>query len=157
VPASGGGTANFLRADGSFAVPAAPGSNTQVIFNSSGSFGASPDLTFVDPTLNIGANGTNTGIVGIAGSTSGKVSQTVAAAAGTWTLQWPTAGGSNGQVLTTNGGSPAVLTWQNTGVGSVTSVSGTGFLTTSPAPITGSGSVSGAALAAPMATRMGAL
>ncbi|MBC7480108.1 MAG: hypothetical protein H7317_18800, partial [Pseudorhodobacter sp.] len=36
VPASGGGTANFLRADGSFAVPAAAGLTTQVLFNNAG-------------------------------------------------------------------------------------------------------------------------
>jgi len=36
VPASGGGAAGFLRADGSFAVPAAAGSTTQVQFNNAG-------------------------------------------------------------------------------------------------------------------------
>ena len=43
VPASGGGTANFLRADGTFAAPSATapaGSTTQVQYNNAGAFGA---------------------------------------------------------------------------------------------------------------------
>lgn len=49
VPASGGGTANFLRADGSWAAPAGGGSSgtttSAVTFNSTGS-GASPGTAF---------------------------------------------------------------------------------------------------------------
>jgi hypothetical protein len=50
APASGGGTTNFLRADGSWAAPAGGGSpggsNTQFQFNNSGAFGGTADLTW---------------------------------------------------------------------------------------------------------------
>lgn len=49
VTASGGGTSNFLRADGSWASPPSGspgGSDTNVQFNDSGSFGGTSDLTF---------------------------------------------------------------------------------------------------------------
>ena len=45
VPASGGGTTNFLRADGSFAAPpggSPGGSTTQLQFNNAGAFGGVP-------------------------------------------------------------------------------------------------------------------
>jgi hypothetical protein len=51
APASGGGTTNFLRADGTWAAPAGgggspAGSNTQIQYNNSGAFGASANLTW---------------------------------------------------------------------------------------------------------------
>ena len=51
VPVSVGGTTNFLRADGTWAAPAGgggspAGSNTQIQFNNSGTFGASANLTW---------------------------------------------------------------------------------------------------------------
>lgn len=62
VPLSGGGTSNFLRADGTWAVPAGggggtpAGSNTQIQYNNSGAFGASNKLTWNESTrvLNVG-------------------------------------------------------------------------------------------------------
>jgi hypothetical protein len=65
APASGGGTTNFLRADGTWAVPAGggggtpAGSNTQIQYNNSGAFGASASFAWDNSTqsLNIG-NGT---------------------------------------------------------------------------------------------------
>lgn len=44
VPASGGGTANFLRADGTWAAPAPAGATTKVQFNNAGAFGAASDV-----------------------------------------------------------------------------------------------------------------
>lgn len=49
VPASGGGTANFLRADGTFAAPPATapaGANTQIQFNNAGAFGATAGFSY---------------------------------------------------------------------------------------------------------------
>jgi len=46
APASGGGTVNFLRADGTFAAPAPAGSTTEIQFNSAGAFGASSNFTY---------------------------------------------------------------------------------------------------------------
>lgn len=50
VPPSGGGTSNFLRADGSWVTPpgggSPAGSNTQVQYNNSGVFGANAGFTF---------------------------------------------------------------------------------------------------------------
>ena len=73
VPASGGGTTNFLRADGSFAAPPATapaGSTTQIQFNSSNAFGASANFTY--------NTGTNTFTVGPAGSNVNSTITTVA-------------------------------------------------------------------------------
>ena len=44
VPASGGGTSAFLRADGSFAAPVPVGATTQVQFNNAGAFGAASEV-----------------------------------------------------------------------------------------------------------------
>jgi hypothetical protein len=88
VPLSGGGTTNFLRADGTWAAPPGggggtpAGSNTEIQYNDSGSFGASPDLVFSGTTLSIGLNTVTSGevVLGEAGagisynSTSVKVS-----------------------------------------------------------------------------------
>jgi len=55
VPASGGGTTNFLRADATFAAPpvAAPaGSDTQVQYNAASVFGSNANLTY-DYTNNV--------------------------------------------------------------------------------------------------------
>jgi trimeric autotransporter adhesin len=65
--------------------------------------------------LTVGASGRQ-GAIGIAGNTSGVITLTTAAAAGTWTLTLPNNDGDNAQVLTTNG----------SGVTSWTTVSGGG-------------------------------
>lgn len=78
---------------------------------------ASSDPAFsATPTLGIA--GTTKGTLAFAGNTSGTVTVQPAAAAGTWTLTWPTDDGTDGQVLTTNG----------SGVTSWTSASGGGGL-----------------------------
>jgi len=58
TPLSGGGTTNYLRADGTWATPpgtggSPPGSDTEIIFNNGGAFGASSDFTWTDEHLEI--------------------------------------------------------------------------------------------------------
>lgn len=69
APSSGGGTTNFLRADGTWAAPSggggAPGgANTQIQYNSSGTFAGSADLTWNQTTklLTIGGRVYQTGL-----------------------------------------------------------------------------------------------
>lgn len=57
----------------------------------------------VGGTTVIGTTGTTTGSVGLKGSTSGQVTLSVAPAAGTWTMKLPTADGTTGQFLKTDG------------------------------------------------------
>lgn len=64
APASGGGTTNFLRADGQWA-PATisvPGSNTQVIFNDGGVLGTNANFTFTSNTLTVRTVSGTTGL-----------------------------------------------------------------------------------------------
>jgi hypothetical protein len=66
VPASGGGTANFLRADGNFAAPpttAPAGSNTQIQFNSSSAFGATAGFSYNTSTYTFNIAPANIGTV----------------------------------------------------------------------------------------------
>lgn len=87
------------------------GSNTQVQFNNSSSFGGSAAFTWVSPTLTVGASGTGTGVLALAGTTSGVVSVQPQGAAGTWNFNLPTTAGSAGQVLTSQGGGASAMTW----------------------------------------------
>jgi hypothetical protein len=79
VPASGGGTTNFLRADGSFAAPpttAPAGADTQVQYNNAAAFGANSNFAYTV--------GTNTLTIGTLTSPSGALTITpFAPAAGT--------------------------------------------------------------------------
>jgi collagen type VII alpha len=78
----------------------------------------------------------------LSGSSSGYVGLTVAAAAGSTTYTLPTADGSSGQVLSTNG--TGTLSWVSRGAGTVTSVDvsgGTTGLSFSNGPITNSGTI----------------
>lgn len=72
----------------------AGGADTQVQFNNAGLFAGSANLTWVNPTLTIGAASSATGILAIKGTTSGTVTQTVQAAAGTPTITWGTGSGT---------------------------------------------------------------
>ena len=65
----------------------------------------------IDGTLQLGNAGTDTGAFAMEGATSGVVTTNVAAAAGTYTQTLPSAMGTCGQQLTTNGASPAILSW----------------------------------------------
>lgn len=69
VPASGGGTTNFLRADGAWAAPpggggggSPGGSTTQIQYNDAGAFAGSADLTWDNTGKVLGLNGVDTGI-----------------------------------------------------------------------------------------------
>ena len=109
VPASGGGTSNFLRADGSFAAPPATapaGSTTQVQFNNSGAFGGSANFAY--------NTGTNTVSFGnITGSALGMTIQPLAptsGSAGALTIKSRNAAGptgNGGDIIMTSGQSGA--------------------------------------------------
>ncbi|MBI1171556.1 DUF2793 domain-containing protein [bacterium] len=66
VPASGGGTAAFLRADGSWAAPAGGGvpggASTQIQFNDAGALGGDADFVWIKATNTLGLAGTDTGV-----------------------------------------------------------------------------------------------
>jgi hypothetical protein len=109
VPASGGGTANFLRADGTFAAPTAtaPASpTTSVQFNNAGAFGASPNFTY--------NTGTNTFTVGPAGATTiiETLAPTGSTIAGTMRFRGKNASATNGA-----GGGVSFLTGNGLGTG----------------------------------------
>lgn len=76
------------------AAAAAAGFNTQIQFNSGGNFGASANLTWVNPTLTIGLANTSTGILAMNGGASGTVTITPQAVAGSPTLTLPNTTGT---------------------------------------------------------------
>ena len=108
APASGGGTANFLRADGTFAppggVPAAP--TTAIQFNNAGVFGGSANFTY--------NTGTNTFTVGPAGATTTieTLAPTGATVAGTLLIRGKNASATNG-----NGGGLQFVSGNGLGTG----------------------------------------
>ncbi len=69
-------------------------------------FGTAPTLA---STVTIGTAGGTTGAINLKGTTSGTVTVTTAAAAGTWTLTLPDSAGTDGYVLKTNGS--GVTSW----------------------------------------------
>lgn len=97
----------------------------------------------VGGTTTIGTTGTTTGSVGLKGSTSGTVTVSVAAAAGTHTIKLPTADGTANQVLKTDGSGQ--WGWTTAGSGSVATDSI--FTTAGDLPV-GTGSSASARLAA---------
>ena len=87
-------TGNIISATGGGGGGGSPGGpNNSIQFNNLGSFDGSANLTWVSPKLSIGAVGT-TGELGIVGTTSGNVTQTVQAVAGTPTVTWGTSSGT---------------------------------------------------------------
>ena len=91
LPTTAGTNGYALTTNGSgvtswTALTAAPGgSDTQVQFNSSGSFAGSANLTWVSPTLTIGTSGV-VGVLQIAGTTSGTAKLSASATGGAWQL-----------------------------------------------------------------------
>ena len=77
---------------------------------------AAQAVTLPKGPLNIGATGTATGAINILGTTSGTVTVTAAAAAGTWTMTLPTAVGAAGQQLTDAAGN-GVTSWAAASLG----------------------------------------
>ena len=144
APASGGGTTNFLRADGTFAAPpggSPGGSTTQVQFNNAGAFGGDADLTWNSTTNVLGV----TGDVNLSdGGTYTTTLQTITPTAAR-TISFPDAtgtvalvGGSSGQVVYNNAG---VQAGGNLGSNATTGVfgylSGTGTVTQATNKATG--------------------
>ena len=109
APASGGGTTNFLRADGTWAAAGSPpaGSNTQIQFNDSSAFGGDADLTWNKTTNVLGI----TGDVNLSdGGTYTTTLQTITPTAAR-TISFPDATGTVALV----GGSSGNLTFNNAG------------------------------------------
>ena len=83
-----------------------------------------PSITatpIIGTSLQVGITGTSLGSLKIAGNTSGLITLTAAAAAGTYTLTLPTTDGDASQVLTTDGA--GILSWSTPSAGgSVTEV-----------------------------------
>ncbi len=108
APASGGGTTNFLRADGTFdvpsGVPAAP--TTAIQFNNAGVFGGSANFTY--------DTGTNTFTVGPAGATTTieTLAPTGATVVGTLLIRGKNASATNG-----NGGGLQFVSGNGLGTG----------------------------------------
>jgi hypothetical protein len=86
------------------------GSNTELQFNNSGIFGASPNLTWVSPALTIGVAGSTTGQLKLTGSTSGTVTVSTQNTAGTWDFKLPADDGDANEFLQTDGNGNA--SWQ---------------------------------------------
>jgi hypothetical protein len=111
APASGGGTTNFLRADGTFAAPpggSPGGSTTQVQFNDGGAFAGDADLTWNKTTNVLGV----TGDVNLSdGGTYTTTLQTITPTAAR-TISLPDATGTVALVA----GSSGQLLWNNAGV-----------------------------------------
>jgi hypothetical protein len=112
----------FWRGDGTWATPAGGGgtpggSNTQIQFNSSSTFGGSANLTWDGTNVQIGATGalrfadTDSSNY-VAFKSPGTVSANV-----TWTL--PATDGTASQVLSTNGS--GTLSWASAGAATVAS------------------------------------
>jgi hypothetical protein len=109
VPASGGGTTNFLRADGTFTAPpttAPAGATTQIQFNNASAFGASANFTY--------ATATNTFTVGPAGATTTieTLAPTGSTTAGILRIRGKNASATNG-----NGGAISLLGGNGAGTG----------------------------------------
>jgi hypothetical protein len=111
APASGGGTTNFLRADGTFAAPpggSPGGTNTQIQFNDSSAFGGDADLVWNKTTNVLGI----TGDVNLSdGGTYTTTLQTITPTADR-TISLPNATGTVALVA----GSSGQLLWNNAGV-----------------------------------------
>lgn len=89
------------------------GSNTQVQYNSSGSFGGDAALTYGSGALSVGSAGSTLGTVAVSGNTSGTVTIKPQAAAGTYNFNLPTTAGTAGYVLTSGGGGSSPMTWSS--------------------------------------------
>jgi len=88
-------------------------SGTVATLNTAQTFTAKQTIDLSGEQLALG--GTNTGVMSLAGSTSGKVTIQAANAAGTYTLTLPTNDGDAGQFLKTDGS--GVLSWDAAGGG----------------------------------------
>ena len=126
APSGGNVTLSWATGSGSTS-PA--GADTQVQFNASGVFGASANLTWVSPTLTIGAATSATGLLTLANA-SGSTTTSIQAgnAAASLVYIFPTVSPTSGQVLTASApsGANVTLSWATPTTGTVT---GTGTAT----------------------------
>ncbi len=97
-------------------------SNNAVAGNSS--------LTIVGGALTLGVPTTTQGQLKLSGSSTGTITVTGQAAAGTYEFDLPTTAGSSGQFLTSAGGAGAPMTWSTAGLAAI-SVQNTSFNATS--------------------------
>lgn len=126
-----------------FTTPSNPGgANTQIQFNSGGLFAGSALFTFDGTNVALGPNSRLDlrSTLRLLGSTSGFVGLTVPAAAGGTTYTLPSADGTNGQLLSTNGA--GALSWTTVAAGVSSFSGGTTGLTPSGAT-TGAVTLSG--------------
>ena len=91
--------------------------------------------------LTVGSNGGSTGTIAIRGSSSGAVTLTVAAAAGTWTMTLPNSAGSSGNVMITNGS--GTMSWVAGTISGIALGSNLANLTATDATLTFSGTYNG--------------
>lgn len=148
---TGAGQCYFLKinADGSINTSGGLGAVTSVS-NVDGTLTVTPTIGDVVASLNLSNPNTWTGTQGftggltLRGSSSGVISVLPQAAAGTYNFNMPTTAGTAGQLLTSQGGAGAPMTWTNAGAGSVTSVATGAGLT--GGTITTSGTISATAL-----------
>jgi hypothetical protein len=147
VSSGGGGTTATIPAgskaliycDGTNVVVSggtAAGSTTQVQYNSSGVLAGSASFVFDGTNVGIGTSSPGStldvkGTLRLSGATSGYVGFSPAAAAGSTTYTLPTADGSAGQFLTTNGSGS--LSWSGVTTGVSSFSAGTTGLTPSTA------------------------
>ena len=127
IQVRGGGAGSMVTNayGGHFAVPA-HGTNKQALYCADLSVGVAASGTptagtiKASATITTGVASGTTGAVLYNGTTSGTVTTTVAAAAGTYNWILPTTAGSSGNILTSGGGGSTAMTWTGTtGSGSV--------------------------------------
>jgi hypothetical protein len=126
APSSGGGTTNFLRADGTWAAPPGGGSGCSVsstqyrvlVVDAAGTgCNATANGTLNNGALTLGVAGANQGSIAISGATSGTITIAAQAAAGTFNWNLPTTAGTAGDCLKSGGGGASAMTWGACGGG----------------------------------------
>lgn len=136
LPVTNGGTGCATLTNHGILVGAGTSAITQLAAAAAGTVlagagtGSDPAFT-ATPTL--GVAGTTQGSLAFAGATSGTVTTTVQAAAGTYNFNLPVTAGAAGQALISAGGSSAPMTWAYPGAvpnGRLTLTSGVPVLTT---------------------------
>lgn len=140
VIVSPNGTGSRINSDGEFfnidgtAVAIGTGNCGQVtnyraplaafIFTGTANGCSIPDFNYNYPVfgagLQAGVTGTKTGIISVAGGTSGLINITPQAAAGSYNWNLPTTAGSSGSLLTSGGGGASPMTWTAAGTGCIT-------------------------------------
>jgi Repeat of unknown function (DUF5907) len=91
-----------------------PADNQVAVWTTASQIEGTSALTYTGGTLGIGAAGT-LGKLTVAGNTSGVVTVQPQAAAGTYNFNLPTTAGAANQVLTSQGGGSAAMTWTTPG------------------------------------------